>query len=91
MYVLAGLLALGFVCNLLIRPLPSKYFMSRKELDALDSPAETAAARESANSAAPADTMSSGLVYAAWIPIAVPLLWSIWVTLQKAALIFSHG
>ena len=93
MYVLAGLLALGFVCNLLIRPLPARYFMTRKELDALDSPAETAAARESAKSTSTAqvETMSSGLVYAAWIPIAVPLLWAIWVTLQKAALIFSHG
>jgi hypothetical protein len=91
MYVLAGLLALGFICNLLIRPLPSKYFMTRKELEALDSPAETAAAREAGKGAAQAETMSAGLVYAAWIPIAVPLLWSVWVTLQKAALIFSHG
>jgi hypothetical protein len=31
------------------------------------------------------------LVYAAWVPVAIPLLWAVWVTLQKAALIFSQG
>jgi hypothetical protein len=32
MYVLAGLLVIGFICNLLVRPLPDRYFMSDEEL-----------------------------------------------------------
>ncbi len=32
MYVLAGLLVIGFTCNLLVRPLPDRYFMSDEEL-----------------------------------------------------------
>jgi uncharacterized protein YcsI (UPF0317 family) len=30
-------------------------------------------------------------VYAAWVPVAIPLLWAVGVTLQKAALMFSQG
>jgi hypothetical protein len=32
MYVLAGLLVIGFISNLLVRPLPDRYFMSDEEL-----------------------------------------------------------
>jgi MFS family permease len=89
MYVLAGLLAVGFVCNLLIKPVPAKYYMTRQELDALDK-SETATAAESSTTTA-GSSGSTAMVYLAWVPVAVPLLWAVWVTLQKAALIFSHG
>jgi MFS family permease len=92
MYVLAGLLALGFLCNLLIKPVPSKYYMTRQQLDALDKPTETAEHNGPDTIAVTGATSgSSALVYTAWIPVAIPLLWAVWVTLQKAALIFSHG
>jgi hypothetical protein len=92
MYILAGLLAVGFICNLVIRPVPAKLYMTRRELDALDSPTETAERNAADVVAATAATSGAAwYVYAAWIPIAIPLLWAIWVTLQKAALIFSHG
>jgi hypothetical protein len=64
--------------------------MSIKELDALDKPTEgareTAAAAATVGSATP-----TWLVYAAWVPVAIPLLWAVGVTLQKAALMFSQG
>jgi MFS family permease len=94
MYVLAGLLAVGFVCNLFITPVPKKYFMTLKELEALDRPTD-GTAREVvssvSNNAATAAMSPTWLVYAAWVPVAAPLLWAVWVTLQKAALIFSQG
>ncbi len=34
MYILAGLLVLGLICNLLVRPVDQKYFMSEAELTA---------------------------------------------------------
>jgi MFS family permease len=34
MYVLAGLLAIGFVANLMVRPLPEHHFMTEEELNA---------------------------------------------------------
>ena len=42
MYVLAAFLAAGFVCNLLIRPLAGRWFMSDAERAALDVRAGTA-------------------------------------------------
>lgn len=35
MYILAGLLVVGFVCNLLVRPVSDRYFMSDDELAAV--------------------------------------------------------
>jgi MFS family permease len=32
MYILAGLLVVGFICNLLVRPVSERYFMSESEL-----------------------------------------------------------
>jgi MFS family permease len=94
MYVLAGLLGVGFVCNLLITPVPKKYYMTLKQIDALDRPTEGAAREQvstAGTNAAAAAMSPTWLVYAAWVPVAVPLLWAVWVTLQKAALIFSQG
>jgi alkylation response protein AidB-like acyl-CoA dehydrogenase len=34
MYILAGLLALGFVCNLLVRPVAARFFMTDEEVAA---------------------------------------------------------
>jgi MFS family permease len=34
MYILAGLLVLGFICNLLVRPVNPKHYMTDKELEA---------------------------------------------------------
>jgi len=36
MYLMAGLLTVGFLCNLLIRPVHEKHHMSHDELDELD-------------------------------------------------------
>jgi hypothetical protein len=83
-------LAVGFICNLLITPVPKKYFMTLSQIDALDKPTESVA-REEGGGAAVAAMSPTWLVYAAWIPVAIPLLWAIIVTVQKAALIFSQG
>jgi hypothetical protein len=92
MYVLAGLLAVGFVCNLLIKPVPKKYYMTLAQLNALDRPTE-GPVRETPAAAASAAALSTPtwLVYAAWVPVAIPLMWAVGVTLQKAALMFSQG
>lgn len=91
MYVLAGLLGLGFICNLLIKPVPAKYYMTAAQLDALDKPADGSLRDAPGAGSGAAASTPGALVYAAWLPVAIPLLWGVWVTLQKAALIFSHG
>ena len=84
MYVLAGLLALGFVCNLLIRPVAEKYFMTPEQLCRLD--AGTAAHRHAAAVAVGSSEPSPpGWSLAAWLAVGIPMAWGVWMTLQKAA------
>ena len=87
LYILAGLLVLGFVCNLLVRPVDAKYFMTEEQLAA-----ERAHGEKSAPSASElewaADPSSKPLVIAAWLAVGLPLAWGVWVTLQKTVVLF---
>jgi MFS family permease len=90
MYILASFLLAGLICNLLVRPVAERHFMSEAELAA-----ERARAHE-ADVSAPRDPMaaqrSSPLaVAAAWLAVALPLLWGIWMTVTKALPLFRAG
>jgi MFS family permease len=92
MYVLAGLLALGFVCNLMIQPVAKKYYMTRAELAALDATGPGAgAAQGSTATQVTQDVSPSWLVAVAWLAVVIPIAWGVWITLQKAAVIFTQG
>jgi MFS family permease len=88
MYVLCALLALGFLCNLLVRPVADKHFMTDEQLKA-----QSRLAHEGA-SGAPADqagrTLSAGQarVWLAWLAVGIPLAWGVWTTLSKAIVLF---
>jgi hypothetical protein len=85
-YVLAGLLVAGFVANLLVRPLSKKWFMSDEEVAALQAKMRTKAEQKSVRSVA-----SSGLdikAVLAWAAVGIPLAWGIWITLEKALVLF---
>jgi MFS family permease len=84
MYVLAALLAGGFVCNLLVRPLAAHWFMSEAELAAErqlahDVPAPQLPSAE--NQGTPSTTLA---VVGLWLVVALPLAWGIWNTVVKA-------
>ena len=84
-YVLAGLLVAGFIANLLIRPLDKKWFMSEEEVAALQSKLKSRA--EAVGSA----VASSGFdikALLAWSAVGIPLAWGVWITLQKALVLF---
>ena len=89
-YVLCGLLALGFLCNLLVRPVASTHFMTEAELEH-----ERKVANEAARIIALSETQALrldrtplGKVVGAWIAVGVPILWGVCVTLQKAWVLF---
>ncbi len=103
MYVLAGLLLLGFLCNRMVRPVAARHFMSEQELAEerrLAHERDGAAARPSADAAGVAGiaggaavavpvASASPLVAAlAWAVVGVPLLIGVWITLQKAIVLF---
>jgi MFS family permease len=83
--VLAGLLAVGLVAALSVRPVAASLFMSGTELAA-----EQAADADSHAHARPtdADHGSMWAVVLAWTAVGLPMLYGLTVTLQKAVILF---
>lgn len=90
MYILAALLLGGFVCNLLVRPVAPKHFMTPEELETEKRLAhERAAAVDvEASHELDADSGRWWLVVAFWTVVAIPLAWGIWITVTKALPLF---
>jgi MFS family permease len=91
MYILVGLLAIGLICNLMIRPLASKWFMSDAELAEERRLAhERAVSAEAGIAAAPVDALptSPAMVALAWAAVGIPLAWGVYQTLISVAKFF---
>jgi hypothetical protein len=85
-YALACLLVLGFLANLLIRPVNRKRFMSVEEVVAVSG----ARAAEHAHDAS-MGIGRGGLTPAAvpaWLVVGIPIAWGVWVTVQTAMKLF---
>jgi MFS family permease len=81
MYILVGMLLIGFVCNLLIKPVDDKHFMTDEELAHEKQLAkEKAAASEvgASDEAFHANKMIG--VYLAWAAVGIPLAWGVYRT-----------
>ncbi|HTI47864.1 MAG TPA: OFA family MFS transporter [Casimicrobiaceae bacterium] len=88
-YILCGLLALGFICNWLVKPVADKHFMTDAELEAERRLAHEAARASDLRAAGKdASPTPAWLVAAAWLLVGIPIAWGVWVTLQKAADLF---
>jgi MFS family permease len=89
MYILVGLLAIGFLCNFAVRPVSEGLFTARGPETA---PREPLAVAGAAARVAVADvTVASshwGLVAAAWTLVGLPLAWGVFKTLTLAAQMF---
>jgi MFS family permease len=93
MYILAGLLVVGLILNLMIRPVADKYFMTPEELAREKQLAhEKDAGAESGVSAADMERIGSGnnpgLLFISWAVVVIPLIWGVAITLQKAVVLF---
>ncbi len=92
MYILAGFLAVGFLCNLLVHPVADKYFMTDKELAEEKILAHdremTAADGYSLDRAGTGSATHPVVVIAAWTAVGIPLVYGLWNTIQKAAYLF---
>ena len=85
MYVLATLLAAGFLANLAIKPLAAKWFMSDEEVAALQPKVLELPSAAHAHAAPPAIDVT---VLLAWIAVGIPIAWGVWVTLKSAFVLF---
>jgi MFS family permease len=87
MLVLAALLLGGLACNLLIRPVKARHFMTAEQLAAERAGAHEPAAPASAT-AVPAAAGRPLLLAIAWSAILVPLGWGVWITVTKSLALF---
>jgi hypothetical protein len=84
LYLLAGLLVIGLVANLLVRPVAQKWFMSDAEVAAVQGKSSAAPLGQSL-------ATGTGLSLAsalAWAAVGIPILWGVWITLTKVAVLF---
>jgi len=86
---------LGLICNLLVRPVNPKYFMSPEELaheKQLAHEKVDASGKSLIPEAEMARIGSGGnpaLVAFCWAAVGIPLAFGIWKTLEKALVLFS--
>ena len=91
MYVLAGMIVLGLVCNLMVRPISDKYFMTDAELAGekkLAHDRDVSSQNGGVRSGPVAINSNPAATTFAWAAVGIPLSIGIWLTLQKASVFF---
>ncbi|WP_255516305.1 OFA family MFS transporter [Luteimonas suaedae] len=94
MYILVGMLVLGLICNLLVRPVNPKHFMTSEELAHEKRLAHEKIDAGGASTIPQEEMVRIGrggnplLVAGAWAAVGLPLLWGVWITLDKALVLF---
>ncbi len=87
LYILAGLLILGFFLNLMIKPVDAKHFMTPDELAAEQALTEKASHKAAdAGSAARGSFGMTGML--AWLAVGIPFLIGVWIAIGKASALF---
>jgi MFS family permease len=89
MYILAGILVLGLLCNLAIRPVNPKHFMNDEELAREKALAHERAVATQVQGEAISTTRTPAVAVAfGWACVGIPLAWGFWLTLQQAVVLF---
>ena len=89
MYILVGMLAIGLICNLLIRPVADKWFMTDAELAEEKRLAHEKALSSVVTGSGGNEQTSSLTVLLAWIAVGIPLAWGIYKTVLSAMKLFA--
>ncbi len=91
MYILVGMLVVGLVCNLMVRPLADKWFMTDAELAEEKRLAHErmVASEVGVSSGVASDSrVSPVVVVVAWLAVGIPLCWGVYRTLLSVAKFF---
>jgi MFS family permease len=83
LYILAGLLLIGLICNLLIRPVAAKWYMSEQALAEYQARVKHIAEQSVAGSFGIGRGGLDLRSALAWLVVGIPILWGVWMTLQK--------
>ena len=89
MYILVGFLVIGLICNLAVRPLAAKWFMTPEELAEEKRLAhDRAVASEVGLGTGVAERTPASIVIIAWAFVGIPLAWGVYRTLQSVSKFF---
>ena len=83
LYILAGMLVIGLICNWLVKPVDPKWYMSPEEVAKLQ--AATAAGNAISGSFGIGKGGFDWQAAAFWAFVGIPLAWGVWITLESAA------
>jgi MFS family permease len=86
LYILAGLLVVGLLCNLMVKPVDPRFHM-KPDAQATAPVATGTRAIPDARTLAPANSSAVGL-FLAWALVGIPLLWGVYQTLLNAMKLF---
>jgi MFS family permease len=90
MYILVGMLVIGLVCNLLVKPVDPKHFMTADELAEEKRLAhDRAAAADVGQGAGTGSATPALLVALGWAAVGAPLAWGIYRTALSVAKFFN--
>lgn len=87
MLVLAGMMVIGFIANMLIKPVADKDFMTDAELAAVRSAGHEKVAPKTAGNVT--TEKHAVVMLLAWSAVLIPIAYGIWSTAQKAWSLFS--
>lgn len=87
MYILVCFLVVGFICNLLVRPVDRRHFMDAEALATEERPVREAAAQlpPPAEDTAVRGSGDGLLLALAWLAVGLPLAWGVYRTLQSVS------
>jgi MFS family permease len=83
LYILAGMLVIGLICNWLVKPVDPKWYMSPEEVAKLQ--AATAAGNATSGSFGIGKGGFDWQAAVFWAFVGIPLAWGVWITLESAA------
>lgn len=86
-YILAGMLVVGFIANMLVRPVDPKWHMSEAEVAAEQAKLMPAAENAGGSYGIGRGGLDAKAV-AFWTLVGVPLAWGVWQTFEKALVLF---
>ncbi|MGZ3340897.1 MAG: OFA family MFS transporter [Reyranella sp.] len=87
MYILAGMLVVGFICNLLIKPVDPRWYMKEEEVLALQAKTTSTAMAADGTYGIGRGGLD-GAAVVAWLIVGIPIAWGVWITLSKAWVLF---
>ncbi|MBN8968485.1 MAG: OFA family MFS transporter [Rhizobiales bacterium] len=86
MYILVGMLVLGLICNMLVKPLAPHWFMKPEEVAALQAKGAVVTTTGGSYGIGKGGLDAKAAMF--WLLVGVPLAWGVWLTVLSAIRIF---